>query len=296
MGRHTRPPNGTFNFAQNKHCWLTGFVYFRCKQLVEKRLDCKHVMQVPCHKSRSTHVCMAATTAAHIYSCGKHSITPGVCHDLTDLQRTNPPCPQKVACLRLRCGHSAEIECHEAATHHITTMEKPDTKAGLEQVHMNGKYLPEAKVFQACMQHVQFINICGHATEVTCSRAFEWITQNSSSKLHKLPPCEAKVSPLSPLCGHTLNIPCRYLSHLQAWKPFPMSLSPASKLQKVVNAQEPIPIAPPSVGDIKLNLLDIFCCKEKFLLKRECGHSIELKCLSAFGLLPRPPCTVRILI
>lgn len=76
-----------------------------CEVLVEKRLPCTHVHQIPCHMAPSDYKCSILISAE--LPCG-HFIDDKPCYKDVALMQCPFPCEARIE----KCGHACGKKCH----------------------------------------------------------------------------------------------------------------------------------------------------------------------------------------
>lgn len=273
-----------------------------CNALVKRDLDCGHEVQVEC-RSTKLPACMAPVTDSFMYPCGEHFVQPGICHKLVALRaQTDPKCPEMVECVRYKCGHSTIAPCHMR-----DDVQQPFEGLRLQHTHTVVKavedYCDDAAIYRivgSCVQPVVFRDVCGHEQpDVPCHLAFKWANDSG-----EIPPCKHEETVVSPLCEHSLCVPCHLAKPLSQWKPWPHfevdgRNQPWDSLQLSIDGEDvtcpelshdmPRP-APRPYGIDEAHLR----CQFRSVANLACGHSVELSCVDAFIALDNWECTAEV--
>ena len=283
-----------------------------CREAVSRVLPCAHTADVPCH---STHgpppLCRRKVDERFTYPCGEHSVQGELCARLTQLKaEADPECPFPVTCPRHRCGHQVTVSCHlrgavtaGSAGEHLLPMPGPGAldagegggEAGGQAVVAAGvAYCSPCGVGGECVELVRFQSPCGHTrSHIPCARAFEW-----ASGEVPLPRCEAAVELPSPLCGHTLRVPCWTCDELRAWAPWGDVGAPERATITVLDAQDqmwPQEVvregdAMPRPRPLAVPLECLVCASVGAHYARACGHGQQQRCVGCGTVpLPHPP-------
>ena len=261
-----------------------------CKELVTKPLQCGHTTSIKCH-SDDIPLCMAPLMDKFTFSCGKHSIQPGVCHKISELRMQGEVlCPENVSCVRYRCGHTISAPCHmkEQIESSIPGNQLPTNTEKIVIAGMD--YCEELGLAGLCEQSVLFRGLCGHnICSVPCHKAFKWAEGSEN-----YPPCKQEEIIESPLCNHVLHVPCSVKKIMHTWKPWTTN-TPWEPVLRSFDGEDVLcpelnydmvrPVPPPQ----ELNC-QLIRCNYKSIVNLACGHSLELACVDAFNALDAWDC------
>ena len=265
----------------------------RCEILVDRLLQCQHISRVECHtKEGAPPICRAAVDDMYTFSCGIHSICAGSCERLTRMRAESPRCTRLVSCVRFRCGHNVQVPCHqqEALTSYSPgarlTMESSSAEEMPNRplVRASELYCSEPADVPQCLNLVTFERLCGHRTEgIACTLAFQWASTGA-------PNCEIMIEIESPLCGHTISVPCWLIPEVTEWKPWGDAGVPDNDIVQsfdangesvcvqIVNFNGPKPSArSPKIPK------ELLKCSGSANYVRECGHTCVMSCCDAYG-------------
>ncbi|KAI8896071.1 hypothetical protein BC833DRAFT_599019, partial [Globomyces pollinis-pini] len=214
---------------------------YKCTAQVTFKRRCGHTVTLPCEKA---------------FEC---SLKPTLCK--VEKTITNPI-----------CGHAFDAPCY---IQEILNFQRhmPAVSVIDETVSIKSYYLsyPPNYTF-SCNTPVSILKKCGHQETMSCSEALMKAGSSSCTTTVRLP---------SPLCGHSIEIPCNIKD---LWNPWPENFIGTDPWKSVVesnvlNIGSLSPTAPP---DAVKKLLPL--CKGDMLLRRaDCGHEETLKCHVAFS-------------
>jgi AAA domain len=192
-----------------------------CVEPVQKLLDCSHHKIVRCcEENGPSPACYAAVKDVFVYPCGEHYVDRLTCDGLSTLRRmSNPLCPSRANCRRFRCGHDVIAACHLRSS-----IEESVPGAFLQRVDVGeavviagAAYCPSADTIPPCRNAVTYRAACGHdRSGVACADAFAWADGRIP-----YPRCDEMVTRQSPVCGHSIELPCWSNDLLREWRPWP---------------------------------------------------------------------------
>lgn len=256
-----------------------------CYNLVRVDRSCGHAYDVQCHRQgEKPPICKAVVDDVFAYPCGKdgHNVRPGACDQLTQLRElVDPKCPITVDCIRARCTHRVSVACYLERN---VTVSLPGVRLDppVEQIVVEADidYCEAAEGVKPCPDPVVYRRLCGHEeTDIPCHLAFSWAACPDEA-----PPCQYMIEIDSPLCDHSLNIPCNQKEATLAFDPW-KGMPPQRITQHfdgdavtcpVVKQTGPTPSRP--LPEISPYLR----CGHTTRLQRSCGHEEDIPCASVF--------------
>jgi len=287
--RYTPP---ACDHAQDVKCWMKcqyqdGSAHFICNQrLVVSLPRCGHMARVSCAESiallswRGTrceeldNVLEGGGYGPQDYNCQHEVNFKRMCGHSTRMPCQNAfslaaakvasPCTERVRTTNPFCGHNCSLPCHEATALRGVPAA---VSSPLTQVH-EGSLSPISgnvpRVVHDCQKQIIFVRRCGHSHEISCGRARKAISK-----------CSESMSLQSPLCGHTISVPCCLLHDIKTWQPW--HESDFSEL--AASHSLPIGAKPSSTHLPGDELLDVLkSCKGFTTVAKACGHPFKETC------------------
>ncbi|CAD8066847.1 unnamed protein product [Paramecium sonneborni] len=242
-----------------------------CQQILNKKLDCGHTIEVKCYEFNQTQKCQQPCNkireCGHIFPCSK------LCSDQCQ------PCEQQV--LKIQpCGHQHLIKCYQYSQPIIC-------KEPCIKIRSCGHSYPcTNKCYQDCIICKEIVQLklkCGHEIDVECFKSLlpqpNYICQRQCIKTrvcgHNFPcynlcfkndectPCQAKIFKLLN-CGHQYQILC-YQSNLNI----------KVQCEQPCNKKRP---CGHNVPCQKQCFESCTLCTELCQFQQQCGHIISIQC------------------
>ena len=143
-----------------------------------------------------------------IRRCGhEESVT---CNKAFQMSKTNQlaPCMIRLPVVHPHCGHVCEVTCSDAAS--LKAIERLTHKP-VDEVLEDDPPFPQniPRGVGRCTAKVRLRRSCGHIEEVSCGAA-----RGTKSR------CKVSIDITSPLCGHSVTVPCWMRNIIQAWRPW----------------------------------------------------------------------------
>ena len=192
----------------------------------------------------------------------------------SDKERSNPsPCMQSVTTSRPRCFHPLSVRCHLGTSLHTLwnmqnegavkeTRPKTIVEFGVKYSPSETDLLGPRSAIPICSTSSIYRASCGHIfSDVLCADAFK-----HAAGLSPEPVCNSPVTFFSPLCGHSVTMPCWARKVLIDWMPWGQSGQPEMILENVLHKThaEKLPMK-------IMQILRKICSKEVQVL-RQCGR------------------------
>ena len=249
----------------------------------------------------------------HERTCGCSIVL--TCED-NDKERANPTqCMSSMTTFRPRCFHPLSVRCHLGTTLH-TLWSQQNGEAVKQKnpktiVEYGVSYGPSEKdllgarlTTPICSTSSTYRASCGHLIgDIPCDKAFDYAAGRSPE-----PVCDSDVTFLSPLCGHSVTVPCWARRALTEWMPWGQWGKPEQifedALLKAGTAKLPMKVMKVlrnicavgvqvhrlcgrdhlkrvPCGDLYLYLTEgkrLPICEELFNRPLPCGHPVRVKC------------------
>jgi hypothetical protein len=160
----------------------------------------------------------AASTDAFAYLCEDNEVEALKCIRISTLRETRNLRSPDVEYARLLSGHDVLAPCHlRSSIEESLPVAFPLRIDVAEAVVIAGAaYCPSGDTISSCMTAVTYRPACGHdRSSVACADAFAWADGRIP-----YPRCEEMVTRLSPLCGHSIELPCWSNDLLREWRPW----------------------------------------------------------------------------
>ena len=235
---------------------------------------CGHVVKAPkCVDRRKYEVkpprCLEKVR--HVRTCG--CIIDLTCEE-SGKERAKPtPCMQPVTTSRPRCFHPLSVRCHVGTTLHTSwsmqneaavkeTKPKTIVEYGVSYSLSETDLLRSQTAIPACSTLSLYIASCGHVvSDIPCWMAFE-----HAAGLRAEPVCNSPVTFFSPLCGHSVTMPCWARKALTEWMPWGQSGQPTMILENVLHTTlaEKLPV--------KITQILRKICTKGVQVLRQCGR------------------------
>ena len=261
----------------------------RCVFGFGRTLECGHVLEVPCHtKNGPEPICQAAVAEIFTYPCGVHTVRPEMCCRLQALRADSAlRCLEPVETRRFRCGHEVKVKCcdtHLAERSRAGSKFSPGDKVLIDIA--SGAYCDAEDLPEKCCTGVTLLYPCGHVRpNMPCHEAFSIAERPESSR------CEVLVTAESPLCLHSVCLPCCHTEALNIWAPF---LRGRPEVRQITEAFEE------NGAEVTLQWMDeseireyqfraferahaLPVCCERTVVTRRCGHRARVSCSDAYA-------------
>jgi hypothetical protein len=187
--------------------------------------------------------CNAAFRDAFAYLCDENEFEALKCIRISTLRETRNPRSPNVEYARLLSGHDVTALCYlrRSIGDSLPVAFPLRVDLGEAVVIADAAYCPSGDRISYCMAAVTYRPACGHdRSGVACADAFAWADGRIP-----YPRCEEMVARLSPVCGHSIELPCWSNDLLLKWRPWHDNVG---ELEKEEGGEEMIPIAEADMG------------------------------------------------
>ncbi|POM71654.1 Hypothetical protein PHPALM_11746, partial [Phytophthora palmivora] len=221
--------------------------------------------------------------------CGHYEMVR--CERAFELAQNPSRCQEPVVVANPECGHDCPMTCFEEKDLHekiVQVSGKPDYIDPLEIVNEgDSSNFRSYGLNVQCSQEVTYARECGHTTKMKCSEARHITTL-----------CDELLTVESPICGHTVRLPCRLKERFNEWQPWQTPLPAIQLLHENSVVEDILPVPGARPAHLRSILKDC-TAPVRFRRTTTCGHDIEMKCSDAFKILQGKkipnPCSVRVL-
>lgn len=165
-----------------------------------------------------TNTCNAAFRDAFAYPCNENEFEALKCIRISTLRETRNPRKPDVEYARLLSGHDVTDLCYlgRSIGDSLPVAFPLRVDLGEAVIIAGAAYYPSVDVISSCMAAVTYRPACGHdRSGVACADAFAWAHGRIP-----FPRCEELVTRQSPVCGHSIELPCWSNDLLLKWWPW----------------------------------------------------------------------------
>lgn len=268
----------------------------RCKISIRRHLKCGHDIDVPCsdRAKMPPPICKKRAEVPFKFSGCGHQVHVDSCGELQCmLMDKTLTCKRKVDTQLVRCKHSVEMECCNAAlagqqgSAGEVLLPHPAMDNERSIVHESALYCTPCAGTPECLTEVNFSRTCGHVLQsVKCHDAFLW-----AEKTEEPPKCLLPVEYEHPVCSHQLSTHCYVVAVLNDWKPWgidqmrprPENILVGGSMHEKQYYRYPLEFIPQALQHTDIIAPHLYVCKETTnILFNDCGHSAQLNCRDLF--------------